>query len=422
MLKIKAGALQFVLFMGAVIALLLLTFIGLSHAHTLFGKKSELLIQTVKQADLGLDYAMKTQMAANDTIALQMQLQDQIEVKGIKEFWGAFEKYTVVSTSKKNRFIKSVLVGKSIFDGIPALYLKDNQRPMIIVGDAQITGDAFLPEQGIRPGNIAGRSFYGTTLVHGGRRKSNTQLPKLSLGLRKHLENLSQNGPVNALQESLSLSNGANLENSFKEPTKIIYGDVIDLAGISLTGNILVKASQRIIVDASTKLQDIVLLAPKITIKDRVMGTFQAIAEEQIRVGKNCSLGYPSALVVSKNKWMKRSSGQILYSNIFLDSNTTLKGVVVFLGPSEERRFSPQIKISDTAKIWGEIYCEQNLELKGEVIGNVTTNAFMALERGSIYQNHLFNGKINGDLLTGAYAGLLLDGQNRKKAICKWLY
>ena len=422
MLKIKAGALQFVLFIGVVIILLLLTFVSLSHAHALFGKKTDLLIHTVKRTNLGLDYAMKTNMGLYDTITLQIQIEGQIDLKGVKEFWGVFEKYTVVSTSKKNRFVKSALVGKSIVNGLPALYLKDNKRPMIITGDAQIIGDVFLPEQGIKPGNIAGNSFYGSNMVSGQQQRSSAQLPKLNNSLRQHIEGLSNNSFPKASDEVLSISNGMVLANSFKMPTKIIYGETINLSGVSLTGNIIVKAGRKIIVDPSSYLKDVVLLAPEISIRNKVVGSFQAIAEEQITVGKNCNIGYPSALVVSQKSSNTGLRNKNQVPNIFVDSKTLFKGIIAYLGTAQEQQFSPQIKINDNSTIWGELYCEQNLELKGEVIGSVTTNAFMALEGGSIYQNHLYNGKINSRLLPPQYVGFILEGENEKKEICKWLY
>ena len=422
MLKIKAGALQFVLFIGVVIILLLLTFVSLSHAHALFGKKTDLLIHTVKRTNLGLDYAMKTNMGLYDTITLQIQIEGQIDLKGVKEFWGVFEKYTVVSTSKKNRFVKSALVGKGIVNGLPALYLKDNKRPMIITGDAQIIGDVFLPEQGIKPGNIAGNSFYGSNMVSGQQQRSSAQLPKLNNSLRQHIEGLSNNSFPKASDEVLSISNGMVLANSFKMPTKIIYGETINLSGVSLTGNIIVKAGRKIIVDPSSYLKDVVLLAPEISIRNKVVGSFQAIAEEQITVGKNCNIGYPSALVVSQKSSNTGLRNKNQVPNIFVDSKTLFKGIIAYLGTAQEQQFSPQIKINDNSTIWGELYCEQNLELKGEVIGSVTTNAFMALEGGSIYQNHLYNGKINSRLLPPQYVGFILEGENEKKEICKWLY
>ena len=47
--KIKAGALQFVLFIGALIAVLLFSFLLLSHLQNLFGKKTAVSISVIRE-------------------------------------------------------------------------------------------------------------------------------------------------------------------------------------------------------------------------------------------------------------------------------------------------------------------------------------------------------------------------------------
>ena len=84
-----------------------------------------------------------------------------------REFWGVFEKRTAIAEFKKQRFEKTAMVGGRLSKEPFSLYLKDKQRPLIIAGAAKITGDAFLPEQGIRPGNIAGHSYYHGQLLYG---------------------------------------------------------------------------------------------------------------------------------------------------------------------------------------------------------------------------------------------------------------
>ena len=88
--KIRAGALQFVLFIGVVITLLLLTFVTLAHSHSLFGKKSELFVKTIKMADLGLAYALEHDMPLGDTIVIDLPFEDQVKLKAIKTYWGIF--------------------------------------------------------------------------------------------------------------------------------------------------------------------------------------------------------------------------------------------------------------------------------------------------------------------------------------------
>lgn len=417
-----AGSLQFVLFIGVVIMLLLMAFVTLSHSQSFFGKKTELFINTVRKADSGLRYMLKNEQAQKDSIDLPIGLDSPVSLKGIKEHWGSFEKYTIVSTAKKNRFVKTVLVGKKHPEKLPALYLQNNERPMIIVGNASITGDAFLAPQGIRPGNISGNSFYGDTPLRGSQRLSSSQLPKLNQDLRSHLELLSQNRFRARPDAIIPLSRDMKYANSFKQPTQYIYGDRMDLSGVSLTGNLIIQASQKIIVQASSQLQDVLLLAPEIEIKSNVKGTFQSIASKHISVGKGCVLGYPSALVIVAQRQNANQSSTTQRPAIFVDSKTDILGLIVYLSASEERQLAPKIGLSEKVNLWGELYCEQNLELKGNVFGSVTTKSFMALEGGSIYQNHLYNGTINSKRLHEQYVGLLMEDSKQSKGIAKWLY
>src|SRR5690606_1790036 len=186
-------------------------------------------------------------------------------------------------------------------------------------------------------------------------------------------------------------------------------------------GNIAVYATEKIIVGASTSLRDVLLVAPEITINDGVHGYFQAIAEKKIHVGKNCRLAYPSALVV-QNRNVRNDKGRNGREfGIYVGPGTELEGILLYLEDSDTRYYDPQIKISENTSVRGEVDCSKNLELKGTVLGNVTTDAFIALENGSIYQNHLYNGKIDVTGLDLQYVGLLLEDKGTEK-IMKWLY
>lgn len=413
---------QFVLFIGVVIALLLLTFVTLAHTNLLFTKKTERFVDTIKAVDMGLHSALKTNMRLSDSTRIALPSENQIQVTAFRDYWGILEKYTAVGTFKKNRFVKSVLVGHKNSTELPALYLQDNQRPMIIVGKAKITGEAYLPKQGIRPGNISGHSFYGTSLVSGRQRESDTQLPKLNPEFRQWAQQLAKNNMGMRTFENIDFSPNMVAQNSFQERTSVIRGSELVLSGVTLQGNIVVNASRRIVVDPSSNLKDVVLIAPEIRIRNGVSGSFQAIATRRIEVGENCQLAYPSALVVHNTTVLDLPRNQ-QEPNIAIGANSIIKGYMIYLSGTEKNQsFTPQIKIASGADFWGEIYCEQGLELKGNVFGSVNTAGFLALESGSIYQNHLFNGTINSATLPIQYAGLPIIKNNASKTIAKWLY
>ncbi|MEO9510716.1 MAG: hypothetical protein ABJN84_03235 [Flavobacteriaceae bacterium] len=415
--KIRAGALQFVLFIGTVIAVLLMTFAVLHQTHSLFDKKTSRTVEVIKRADLGLQYAIQQEMPINDSVQLNLETDDVIQVNTIKSYWGIFEKYATVSQFGKTRFLKTALVGGGVDMDFSALYLKDNSRPMIIAGKSKITGNAYLPKQGIRQGTIRGQFHQFTSPVYGNLKTSLTTLPALNSELKNHLKRLLVEETAGFGQNTVQLSRNLKHSNSFESPTHYIYGDVLRLSGVDLRGNIIVRASQQINISADCHIKDIVLVAPEISIEHKFRGTLQAIASDKIKVGKDVVLDYPSALVVERGN--ATNSKEQSEANISIEKGGQIKGIVAYFENTEEGIFFPQITIAVTASVLGEVYCEKNLELKGAVMGNVTTDAFMALENGSVYQNHLFNGTINAGLLPMEYAGLLF---NKEKTVAKWLY
>ncbi len=416
--KIQAGALQFVLFIGAVIAVLIMAFLLIAHTHSFFDKKTGLTVSVIQEADNGLAYALQKNMPSNGVLEMTAMEQRDITVKVEKGYWGIFEKYTSSAKQGAIGFSKTALVGGHHSKGISALYLRDRQRPLILAGDAKIVGNAFLPPQGVRMGNVSGNSYVHHRLIFGRELASTSSLPSIREESLQQIEKLIS-GHSNG-EDRISLKPDSVLKNSFENPTYIIRGEILHLDGVSLTGNIMIVATRKITVESSAQLRDVVLVAPEIVIKDWVKGVFQAIASIRISVGRNCELNYPTALVVQdkqpENKIENKENSQL-----FIDSDSVVNGLVVYLDNTEKQRYNPQIKISDNTSVRGEVYCTENLELRGSVIGGVYTDAFITLENGSTYQNHLYNGRINSEALPSAYAGLSPDGEQQKK-VMKWLY
>lgn len=425
--KIQAGALQFVLFIGAVIAVLLAAFMLLSFTHAHFDKKTDVLISVIKSADFGLEASLEKEISLNGSVEIPNENDIDIAIVVHRDLWGVFEKRTVTTSHGKSKYTKTALVGGKDQTEMQALYVSDHQRPVIMAGNAMITGDAMLPEQGLKMGNIMGLSYNRSSLLYGRKKLSDSTLPKLSRELEAQIMQLTR---YDYLPEGEMVSRipEEGLKNSFQSPTLIIRDRVVRLKKTNLVGNIIVSASYKIIVEADANLQDVILLAPEIIIEDWVKGQFQAIATKSISVGKKCELAYPSALVVHKKPTFinaKDKTAQPAFNtkpSIYLDSYAWVGGFVMALDASEDQQYTPQIKIDLNAKVVGEVYCTKNLELKGIVTGNVTTDAFIALEDGSVYQNHLYNGVINSTTLNKSYAGLLLASREQNKKVMKWLY
>ena len=425
--KIQAGALQFVLFIGAIVAVLLMAFMLLSFTHAHFDHKTDRLISVVKSADFGMQASLKKTIPLNQEIAISNESDTPVTISVNRDYWGVFEKRMVTTTQGATAIKKTALIGGKDEAELSALYVSDHQTPVIIAGNSRITGTAFLPKQGLKMSNIHENSYPHSSLLFGTKKQSGATLPKLSSELQRQIELLTspQYVPEGRIQRSI-LQEG--LQNSFTSPIAIIRDRVVRLKNVNLSGHIIISASYKIIVEPSANLQDVILLAPEIIIQDWVKGSFQAIASESISVGKKCELAYPSALVVKKEIEIVNSGNSSQQQNfngkpaIYLDSYTKVRGAVLTLDNNTANQYRPQIKMDPESKVIGEVYCSKNLELKGRVNGSVTTDGFIALEDGSVYQNHLYNGIINSAHLDDSYVGILLASRENHKKVMKWLY
>ncbi len=418
--KLKAGALQFAMFAVVVIALLLAAFVIFVHVYKTFKVQTQFTIDVVKNAKLGINYTLANDLKLNDTIALNQNENNNTSIKLHRDYWGLFEKVTSVSNIK-NKTIKNIglMGGLQIEPDRMALYLEDNNRPLVVVGDTKIKGVSYLPKQGVKTGNISGHSYYGDRLIYG-RQKTSSTLIELPPETQNEIQTISKNLSVFKADNFIDIDAKKVFYNSFYNPVQLMYSPgLIDLSGKSLVGHIIVQSETKIVVGASTNLKEVILIAPTIDIKNGTQGRFQAFATKEITVGKNCELHYPSTLVLKENhKRVLNTDTNKASSLIKVQKGSHIKGAIAYLGHTSN--YNPQIIIDEGTIIEGEVYCNQNIELLGAVYGSIYTSGFVYNQSGSKYQNHIYGGTINANKLSLEYVGLPLN--NTKKGIAKWLY
>jgi len=421
--KLRAGALQFTVFISVIIAILLAGVLLLAYTHRFFIEQSKAIVENIQLSDSGMAALLGEVSAGTDTLSIAVPNAREEQLLTVHlSHWGLFELGYIKTTHRQKEFVKCSLLGSSIkTKNRPALYLNETFKPLAVVGETRIEGDAYLPEQGIRPGNISGYSYYGTEMIFSTIKKSTTDLPKLKYDYNKELDYyISIYEPENE-QEYIPVNVGAKTINSFKQPVKGYYSpETIVLEAVSIQGNIIIRSAEKIIVRKTATLKDIILAAPVIIIEDNVQGNFQAIANTTIKVGKNCSLSYPSALVLLKKETTAIQQPDQFLNKISIDQSTIIRGSVCYLTKVPESDYKVNILINKFSSVEGEIYCVGNLELRGNVSGTVYTNQFLTNDSGSVFVNHLYNARIISTKLPEAFGGLLLDHES--KSVMKWLY
>lgn len=413
-IKFKSGALQFAIFTSAIIALLLLGLILYLHSYKILEQKTYLTIESIKEVNSSFVKVAQSKTTSLDTTTIHEN--DFKSTKNISDFWGVFQKTKVISKIKNKEFEKIALLGgKHNKEERVSLYLKNTFKPLVVVGNTVIKGKVKLSNQGVRAGNIAGNSYYGNQLIYGSVGVSAETLPRLNADLLKHLKHLDRSGNSIVNENYFELKETNN--NSFFEPTKWLYErGIIDIKE-GFIGNYIIKSDTLVRIKKHANLKDVIIVAPNVIIEDGVKGTFQVIATNNIHVGKNVKLDYPSCvLVVNKNIVIEKEN------RLFIDENSTVKGVVGFLNKENVLRdnFLTQVHISKSSLVYGEVYCEGNLELQGKVIGTVFSNQFVVNAAGTIFINHLLDARINSVGFSDFYGGILLN--NQSKSIVKWLY
>ncbi|TXK78902.1 hypothetical protein [Mesonia sp. K4-1] len=427
--KVKAGALQLTIYIVVVIAILLSVFLILVHTQNYFKLTHEQLLNATKLNDKAIYHSLLYHpIPLGDSINLQIFEKENIEVSVKRTYWGIFSKIEATSTFKSSSIKKISLTGaKQELNSRPALYLADFNRPLVVVGNTYIKGAAYVPTQGVRAGNINGKSFYSSQLIEGPVYSYPRKLPQVSNELQQQIKFIPEK--FKELSDSHFLPNTIvdSISNSFHSPVQILYEKkAINLEHCRLTGNLIIQSDNKITVTLTAKLTDVILIAPEIEIKDNVKGTFQAFATEKISVGKNVTLQYPSALVMNKKEEKKAldSTKNIIHNNsksrFKIDKGSAIEGIVLDLGEYNPQSYNSDILIEENTEILGELYATGNIELKGRVKGTVYANNFLTREKGSIYQNHLFNVTIDVSKLPEEYVGL--DIENKDKGIVKWLY
>ncbi|WP_418637464.1 hypothetical protein [Winogradskyella sp.] len=405
--RIKSSALQMVLVVSVIIVILLLSFISLLFFQKRISEKHNNYSESVYANQQAFEYAKIAQIPYGKTDSIRL-LSNRASTSIVKKQWGAFELLAIETTNNKEQFIQIALLGEKA-PSKRAIYLTDNNQQLILVGNTTIVGDALLPRLGVNSGNISGLTYQNKKFIYGNIGQSEGVMP-LVINKKEMFSFLKTYAEETV--DFFELKESVSLENSFQNKTFVHQNNgVIDLVNANLIGNIIVESDSLIRVTASANLHDVVLVAPRIEILNGVKGNFQAFATERIIVNNNVQLDYPSSLILFNDK----ATGKISISK-----DTTVKGVVGYFSDSEETNYEAQVLLEAKASVYGSVYCQGNMELRGEVIGSVYTNSFVVHEFGGIYINHIFDGHINSEKLPKQFVGFSYG--HSLKNIAKWLY
>lgn len=303
--------------------------------------------------------------------------------------WGVFKMVVAETFHKGKKQVKSALIGYEIKDNLPSLYMVDNNQPLKLAGSTKIEGVAYLPERGVEHAYISGKNYTGTKLIYGTTKKSDRFLPKLKEVYRNiTFETLNKNcQKVEQIHKDSSYS--------FKEKTSLFTSITSINLQNDIRGNIIIHSFDAIYVSSNSYLENVILIAPKITFEKNFKGSCQAIAHQSIICEENVSLNYPSTLLLNEREFNVSD----ISNEIVLAENTKVLGGILLVAQNSNFRKPICLKQSAKSIIAGLVYNQGSSEIMGTISGHLYTQALNLKTGGGEYSNLLMDCKISADLL-----------------------
>lgn len=410
--KIKASALQFVLLIATIIAIVLASFITLTHTHSFFKHQSKNVLNSISYAEEGFSIVTSQNTFLSDTLLIQKEY-GSIYLE--KEAWGGYLKYCSTGKIKKKQFKKIGLMGVKQTTPKIALQVTEDKIPLYLTGNSTIKGIAYVPNENLLPGVISGNYFNGIIPSKEQIINSGSTLPKIDNEWLERTKMVLKGRFV-----GFKKFDGLPLSNSFQNPTEIIKENGKLTIFEKYIGNIIIMSDSEISINPASYCEDVIFVAPKIKIESGFMGRAHFIATQQIYVEANVQLLYPSSLTVIDGQMISENRPPD-FSNITISSNSTVSGNIIYMSNDisrDETKISLSIK--PNAVLNGSVYNQGNTALAGTVIGKIYTERFISNVFGSNYVNYIYNGNIYGDELNDQYAGLPFE--NSSKSVVRWLY
>jgi len=313
----------------------------------------------------------------------------------------------LAKTMLRNDTVTSAHIIGSYSKDKTAIHLANLSKSLRYSGTVRLNGDNQLPSTFIETSYLTNKASKLT--VTGQNTVSEIKLPGINASFKKIFEGIKT--------EKVALSDfekekGMPYFNSFLKETKEIEVGVNTLSGLNVKGNFVLRAKDSIVVSKNTVLEDVILIAPKITFEEGFKGTVQAFATKGIELQEKVTLKYPSVVCVYNDTNEE--------SKLRIKKECTIEGAIVLFGSSILTVNKNLMVVDEKSRIMGDIYCTGKLDLKSDVQGSVYTNYFFHKNGSSVNDNMIVDIEIDPQKRPDFFMAIpLFEAKKNKYGIIK---
>lgn len=415
---IKASALYISLILSMLIVLICGSLLSLGYIYRMENKKQERRDRLEANLASGMAIVLEESFKPDTLLQTGLYGTEGDSVLLDKQAWGVFELGLVKAWENTDTLQKAFLIGAVMKDTLKVLELSDEDRPLSISGKSLIKGTALLPKSGIKAAYVENATYIDKTLVYGRIKDSGRELPEPDEAILKQARKLIEE--MTGEDKVAGLLDKDSTQHSFFKPVRKIHLGVedADLSGLTIKGNVMISCDTTLVLDAASKLDKVILIAPHVRIGEGFKGNIQVIATDSITLGNKVQLDYPSALLVLKHDTAK------FQVRIDIGKDCRIAGQVLAYEKARSL-LMPMVVVGEGTQIKGEVYVKGYLNLgkKSAVQGSVSLIRFMARTASSLYENYLIDVQLNRPALSRYYlSSKLLNKETLQNKVLCWLW
>lgn len=401
----KASSLSNAIFLCLIISIISGSLVLISHYNNVLNDKLEMSNHLISRNDSAFNYYINNleTLTFNEEASLDI-FDDGIYSYAEKKNWGFYDILVIKTIFKNDTISKIALVGekRNENDNL-VLYATDYDKPLKFSGKTKIYGNQKVPNGKTEQAYI-NNQIGNDVVIRGKQLKSEDRLPKIDKTINVNIGDFEVMS-IGSIEDEVFI-------NGFEKETKVVdLNGITSLGNVTYKGNLILTSKKPIEIEASATLNDVLLIAPKVTIDSGFLGNIQIMAKEEVVVNEKASLMYPSSIYVKND---------IDSVSVDIKKEAKLAGGIVIDGNTYKGALRRKLIIGSEAMVIGNVYCYGSTQVEGEIIGSIHSDRFFLKTKSSSYENVILNAIINKDSLPKNFVGLPLfeNKGNKKEYVC----